>query len=250
MNRFMNQLTRQAARFAALTREYLFSVGCAGCGRDLLDAHEAWYGLCRTCLEGFSLSGGERCSSCGRPLISEQGQCLPCRESAAGSVFDGAFSLFPHTGGGRNLLGAYKFGKNLALGNVFAERILQALDRLPLSEPKRVLVPVPPRPGKIRRTGWDQMAYLAQLLKKEGSVTLCPCLKRLPSQSQKELNREDRQTNLRGKIRCVKPIPRDYARELILFDDVITTGATLDACARALKNAGARRVFALSLFYR
>jgi predicted amidophosphoribosyltransferase len=114
-----------------------------------------------------------------------------------------------------------------------------------------VLVPVPPRPGKIRKTGWDQIDSLGKGLAKAYRKNHSPylpvhqCLKRLPSPSQKALNQEDRRTNLLGRIRCVKPIPP----EVILFDDVITTGSTLNACAAALKTGGARQVYGICLFY-
>ena len=55
----------------------------------------------------------------------------------------------------------------------------------------------------------------------------------------------DRKTNLMGKIICTKPAPKT----VILFDDVITTGATLDACAAALKGNGAEKVYGVCLFY-
>jgi predicted amidophosphoribosyltransferase len=71
-------------------------------------------------------------------------------------------------------------------------------------------------------------------------------LERSDSKSQKELNREDRLLNLKGRIRVRKgrPIPE----QAILVDDVCTTGATLIACAAALREAGCRRVDALTIF--
>ncbi|MDR0598232.1 MAG: double zinc ribbon domain-containing protein [Treponema sp.] len=245
----ISRFIRQAALTAAYVREYLFPAGCPVCGGELLSRDEAWHGLCGSCRAGLVIDGQRRCSICGRPLISEQGECLQCRgrgesEPREAHVFDGAFSVFPYTGKYRKLLRSYKFGKNLPLGNFLAERILEALGRLPPDAGEGVLVPVPPRPGKIRKTGWDQAAYLGRRLAKLGERPQS-CLKRLPSKSQKELDRADRKTNLMGKIICVKPPPGTA----ILFDDVITTGATLDACAAALKGAGTEKVYGVCLFY-
>ena len=249
LHAMLEGLVRQAARTAAYVREYLFPADCPLCGGELLDPEDAWQGLCGPCRAALTMDGDERCAICGRPLISEQGLCLQCRErEEAGPqgahVFDRALSVFPYAGKYRKLLGAYKFGKNLSLGNFLAERLAEALDRLPPDSREGVPVPVPPRPGKIRRTGWDQVSYLGSRLAKLGRRPR-RCLKRLPSKSQKELDRADRKTNLAGKIVCVRPPPKTA----LLFDDVITTGATLDACAAALKEAGTEKVYAVCLFY-
>jgi predicted amidophosphoribosyltransferase len=106
------------------------------------------------------------------------------------------------------------------------------------------IVPVPPRPGKIKRKGWDQIELLARRMERSG-VSVSRCLRRLPSRSQKELDRHGRAINLVGKMICIEPPPKTA----ILIDDVITTGSTMDACARALKEAGCAHVYALAFCY-
>jgi ComF family protein len=222
----------------AYLREYLFPAGCAVCGEPLLDAADAWYGLCGDCRAALAPDPEEeRCETCGRPLISERERCLGCREAGT-RAFDRGFSVFPYGGPWRRLLTAYKFGKNRALANFLAETMLK------LAPAELPWVPVPPRPGKIRKTGWDQVACLAGRLKAAGAA-LEPCLRRLSSESQKRLSGEERKTNLKGRIQCLGKPPE----ECILFDDVITTGATFDACTEALKQAGTRKVLAFSLFF-
>ncbi|MDR1024441.1 MAG: ComF family protein, partial [Treponema sp.] len=102
----------------------------------------------------------------------------------------------------------------------------------------------PPRPGKIRRSGWDQVEYLARRLEKE-DLPVRRCLKRLPSKTQKKLGRQDRLQNLEGRFISTAAPPR----RALLIDDVMTTGATLEACAAALKKAGSELVYGICLFY-
>jgi ComF family protein len=242
------------SRFIFFLREFFFPSGCALCGGTLIGPEEAWYGLCESCRGELGIIPGERCDSCGRPLISEKNRCLACRNGEERS-FDRVILLFPYAGKYRRLLGAYKFNKNLALGHFFAEQIRKALGEFPEFPPGTALIPVPPRPGKIRKTGWDQVEYLVKLLEKgrgkkpppEGTSLprVCRCLKRLPSKSQKELNRENRLTNLRGRMILRGKSPE----QALILDDVFTTGSTMETCAAALKKGGAEKVYGLCLFY-
>ncbi|MDR3303768.1 MAG: double zinc ribbon domain-containing protein [Treponema sp.] len=236
----------------SLLSERLFPGDCALCGTLLLDMKECWYGLCQACMSRvrLDLALEPRCSVCGRPLVSEQGVCMSCREKNVRHTFDRTLALFPYSGLYRDLLVAFKFGKRRALGNFFAERLLEGLAYLPYGGDGMALTPVPPRPGKLKAGGWDQIACLAGILERMRRVEpLCPpvcrCLKRLPSRSQKELGGEARKTNLQGKFSSISKAPR----RVIVFDDVITTGSTLDACADALKADGADVVYGLCLFY-
>jgi ComF family protein len=257
-------------------REYFFPTGCGGCGKALGHA-DARYGLCEKCRTAFGIAllSGRRCRYCGKPLITERDLCLPCRDStvrenlAGGNEAtepprrDGSYSehikrlrvLFPYAGRFKTVLGSFKFEKATALGIFFARCLSLSLEAFgPQALEKTAWVPVPPRPGKLKEHGWDQVEFLAKQLGKTngfshgkaGRPPVKRCLRRLPSKSQKLLGREERLANLKGRIRCVKKPPETA----ILFDDVITTGATLDACAAALLEAGAKRVYAVCLFYR
>jgi ComF family protein len=219
----------------------------------LIDPEEAWYGLCGECKEALA---GEtaavsinRCDLCGRPLVSENERCMSCRHNAETELpfYDRMAALFPYYGKYQKLLGSFKFGKSLGVGHFLADCLVHGIKLLPLEEMRNsVLVPVPPRAGKIRKTGWDQIAALSNLLKQRpDSLKLCSCLKRQVSQAQKKLDRKERQTNLKDRILVRAKVPK----ECILFDDVITTGATMNACAAALKAAGAERIFGICLFY-
>jgi ComF family protein len=232
-------------------REYFFPAGCGSCGEPLLD-EDALFGLCAPCRAIFeSCYGNEkRCEFCGKLLISETGSCLFCRKN--GAIENGRYSerlvklrsLFPYSGKYRSVLGSYKFRESLGVGNYLGRFLVLALENLELAS-DAAWVPVPPRPGKIKNNGWDQIEYLAKLLDKKGPLKVCRCLKRLPSRNQKELNREERGINLKGRILCVKQPPETA----IVFDDVITTGATINVCAEALLNAGSKNVYGVCLFY-
>jgi predicted amidophosphoribosyltransferase len=168
------------------------------------------------------------------------------------------FSLFPYQGEYRKILKAYKFGSRRNLGRFLRECLVRAafspfwdntFSAGPAGTGAVTWVPVPPRPGKIRKTGWDQVEYLAKLLEKDGR-TVCRCLRRLSSDTQKILDREKRRINLRGKILVQDDYGRGKIPETVLvFDDVYTTGSTMDACAEALKSSGTVTVYGICLFY-
>jgi predicted amidophosphoribosyltransferase len=184
---------------------------------------------------------------------------MRCRSVAFG--FDSAYPLFRYAGTVRSAVLAYKSGRRRSLASFFAQAIAGVLES---RYPGRVVVPVPPRPGKRRRKGWDQVEDIAGILERRHGVTVARVLVRADGLEQKALDLEGRAANMRGRIRVkdrlaprkllgrprtcgsaagTVPVPRAP----VLLDDVLTTGATLSACASALKAAGAARVDAVAI---
>lgn len=236
--------------FFVRARELLFPSDCALCGKTLLNAKESAHGLCSNCAECFSLDDEPRCSLCGKPLISEADICINCKTKPDWK-FDRAITIFPYMGKYRELLKVFKFDKRRQVAGFLAEKLIEAHKLLGEESQDAVWVPVPPRAGKLKQVFWDQVDAIASRLESESNIKILRCLKRLPSRTQKELGRKERELNLIGKIFVKKKFHNSMKLpdNIILFDDVFTTGSTLSVCAGALKAAGAKNVRGICLFY-
>lgn len=195
------------------------------------------------CYGSLSPIKGIKCNLCGKPLISEKETCLSCRGALQRSC-DRLWSVFPYTGKYSAILREYKFNKNLKLASFLAEKILSVLSEPSLKE--AVIVPVPPRRGKIKESGWDQVDYIIKKISfLSKNVSVSRCLRRGKSKIQKNLSRPERMENLKGRISVRGQVPKTA----LIIDDVITTGSTIEICSSALKENGAEKVFGLCLFY-
>jgi ComF family protein len=222
--------------------DLLLPRSCALCGASLVGLGQG-APLCPACVAALRPSRAERCLACGKPLISEEGLCMRCR--GASWAFDSALPLFNYSGLPEALVGAYKFGGRLSLAPFIAGLMEEALRE---RWPGWALVPVPPRRDKIRKRGWDQVETIVRRLESRG-FRAERLLERRPSEEQKHLGLEDRFANARSAYGLAKRGPRvgKVPARLVLVDDVFTTGATADACARALKNGGAEKVAVLAI---
>ncbi|MCF7929094.1 MAG: ComF family protein [Spirochaetales bacterium] len=187
------------------------------------------------------------CSLCGKPVPSESGRCLVCRERSFS--FERHRSVFHYRGDFAYLYRLYKFHKHYELALYFAEVLQDTLYKSFSDIPgfsDLPLVPTPPRPGKKRRAGWDQTEHLTRRLSSYTGRRYLRILKRTGKTPQKTLDYEGRMNNIQGAFEPSVP-PAKVPERCILLDDVFTTGSTLSECAETLKKSGVRRIYCLTL---
>jgi predicted amidophosphoribosyltransferase len=150
-------------------------------------------------------------------------------------------SAAPYEGVARDLVAKMKFASRLALAEVAAERMLRAWG----ATRRGWMVSMPPAPARERARGYDIAYVLARLVTRETLAQVAPILERDDGPRQVGRSREQRIADPPA-VRLLSDrvvLPSD---DLWLVDDVVTTGATLDACAAVLRGAGATRVRALT----
>jgi competence protein ComFC len=156
-------------------------------------------------------------------------------------------AAFAYTGPMRRALAVLKYGGARRLAPILAEAALPALNRLlSLSGDEAVLVPVPVHPDRLVERGYNQAQLLARELAHRARLPVSLALERTrPTTKQHRLNRSARLANLRGAFAptSASPVPRTA----ILVDDIITTTATLEACASSLVAGGTADVYGLSI---
>ncbi len=187
------------------------------------------------------------CAACGRSCRPGATLCTRCTRRLAEAEpltgngpqgVDRVWSSAPHEGVARDLVAALKFRRLLPVAGSMAERIQWLA---PASLLSGAIVPVPTATLRSLGRGFDPAAEIAAALAAETGMPLAGCLRRSGGGRQVGRRRADRlghppQVHARGEV----------PRSALLVDDVLTTGATLSACARALREAGAIRICAVT----
>ena len=217
-----------------LVAETVFPARCIGCG---------WRGvaLCRSCraeLPYLPTSVCRRCASVRGP----RGVCRGCRRMSP--TLTSVRAPFSYDGAARSAVLTLKFKSGRYLAPLMGELLREFLAERPLQAD--IVVPVPLAPGRLRQRGFNQASLLAEeVAAAVRGVILAGALTRQERPAQSSLKAARRLLNLAGAFAC--PTPHDVnGSRVLVVDDVVTTGATISACADTLAEAGARRVSALA----
>ncbi|MGE3480090.1 MAG: phosphoribosyltransferase family protein [Gammaproteobacteria bacterium] len=204
---------------------------CALCGQGCSDL-----GLCPGCLADLPYQGAA-CTRCAIPL-STDGICGHCLE--ASPPYEEAVAIFDYRDPAGAMIRRLKFDGHLAyartLGIIMAIEIERRRIRLP-----QVILPVPLHPRRLAGRGFNQAVELARPLAARFGIPLdrSSCLRTRATAEQTGLKAEERRRNVRQAFSVSSALS---GADVVLIDDVMTTGSTLEALALALRRAGAKRV--------
>ena len=247
--------TRQAAQSLFTV---LFPSDCRICGTPLTNVSRL--PVCGSCLEGIHPVQGRLCAVCGERVLSPyavEGSddalvCPVCRRIQP--PFAAAVAYGSYDGGLRELIHLLKYGGVRPAASVLGRMLAEAMARLEFASTEGshaaeiVVIPVPLHKAKLRRRGFNQAQLIAQValrspLMVRSRFRLADHVleRQRETHSQIGLTSHQRRENMRGAFAVTRP-EEIRGREVLLVDDVYTTGTTVSECARVLRRAGASRV--------
>lgn len=219
--------------------DLLFPPRCPLCGAAIGSAA----GLCSHCWSTLVIPGEPCCTACWRPFgdgMPASGTCAPCLADPPRHAGIAAATLYNDPS--RKLVLAFKHGNRIALAPMMAGLMVPKLHFL---DPEWLLVPVPLHRWRLWKRGYNQAAELAREIGRRTGAKLAVDMleRRKPTPSLGRMGKAARKRALSGAISIRASRKGALAgRKVVLVDDVLTSGATTDACVSALKRAGAERV--------
>ena len=223
--------------------DFLFPKHCPVCLRPLLPDGRL---ICPECRKRIPYIRSPFCLVCGAPVTEEEE--MTCKNCKSGRAFDRGVSWADYTDPAmRRMIARVKFHGEAQLLDFPSRDLAERKKELLLSLRPEALIPVPVSPVRLLSRGYNQAEEIAKRISEVLRLpvdTSC-LLKQEGNGDQKTLSRVERKENLLKAFTATEAAAR--YRSVILVDDILTTGSTLDACALQLKRAGVKKVLVTSL---
>ncbi len=201
--------------------------------------------ICPSCRDRLPLVSSPLCSLCGIPFAGTGGdhRCGSCLTHPP--HFDSARAHFLYEGAIRDLIHSFKYNRLTHLRYPLALLTLEGMSEF--CDP-HLIVPVPLHRSRLRQRGFNQAVLLGRVLSRRLSLPMLPdaLVRTRQTEPQIELSAAERRVNVKGAFSVKRP-DHVAGKRILLLDDVMTTGSTMDECAKELKKAGAEVVIATAI---
>jgi len=217
---------------------------CANCGRDTDVSNDLC--LCEPCAGDIKRNPRPHCKTCGRPVDRAGSVCSECRKTRF--HFTRAYSAYIYDGAMKEVIHLFKYKSRISLSEHLGMLMIESLREEPdMLKGIDIITAVPLDNRRLRERGFNQSKVLAARIAKEFVIPLSDILeKTVRTRHQNELSRDERLQNLTGAFMVRRGAAVQDFR-ILLIDDVMTTGSTLNECSKTLIEAGAKEVRCLTL---
>ncbi len=224
--------------------EWMFPPRCPVCFRPVMPKGALVH---RECERKLQYLQEPICKKCGRPVEPEEEYCAECMVTA--SDYDEGRSVFPYHGVAGRCIRRVKREGTEEFVRFFGIQMAASQRGFLIQIKPECIVPVPLHYRKLRRRGFNQAELLARALSRETGIPVRLLLKKTKrTKEQKKLTGKQRRKNVSHSYSVAEAAIRNKVPEsVLLLDDIVTTGSTLNACASALKEAGVAKVFYLTV---
>ena len=220
---------------------------CLICSNSINDS--SYEGACASCLEKIDINVSPFCKKCGfclRSVKMAKDSCSKCDHKQY--YFDRALSVCEYSGIARKCIQLFKYKRKLKIGRNLSRIMLAFLKDHFSVDSIDLITAVPLHRSKLMERGFNQAEILAESIRLNLNLPASfDNLKRIrKTLSQYQLPLAKKQRNISGAFDCTdKAFFKN--KSILIVDDIFTTGATLNECSRVLKNAGAKRVYTLTM---
>ena len=227
-------------RLEKFLKENIFNLKwtCNACGEENFNGEY----FCKSCEEKFTYILNDKCDHCGR-LTNKP--CLFCDSCTGKNVeFDLARSVFEYGEPISRAIKAFKYDGKKYLAEVFVSKMLNTF--LANFSSANIITFVPMTKAKLKLRGYNQAELLANELSRITKIEVKELAEKVSeTKAQATLNAKERKKNLKSSFKINKKLVKD--KNIVIVDDVLTTGSTADVLAKGFKDAGAKSVGVLTV---
>ncbi|KUK97352.1 MAG: Putative phosphoribosyltransferase [Anaerolineaceae bacterium 46_22] len=231
-----NQIATRLYKGFWTALDWVYPPSCAVCEKP-------GYALCLNCSNEILFISGKVCSICGVPIHGNRDVCQECCEHQP--AYDGMRNVAFYGGVIRECVHALKYQNNQSLGRYFSDLMLPVV--MNVGWHVDVVIPVPLSRERYKERGYNQAAAIARPLAIVLEKPFVPfgLAQIRDTKSQVGLSGEQRRQNVVGAFKAIPELVN--GKNILLVDDVMTTGSTMESCAKALKVAGADKVYCITI---